>query len=386
MIGNPSRKKRYTFFYLLLTGAGVILFPFFSLANKTIAYYAYKEVTYDVIIAKVIKAERSVEKQVILINNFLYDNFSNPYNAEVVDKDIFNDFIRGIAWCDQRAWALVTFAGKLGRDARLVFTKSIDGNSTHTVSEVLIRGKWMLFDPQFGFFAYKKDNTPASYDDVCFDPSLFFLSKRMLILKQVPHRYMLTKDLFSSGIYYENYHQPVFWGNPVFSRDSVRKIIAGVVNAYANVFGDFFANFYQDIYLAFYCSGNTSAQVYLRARNYDLYSRFSLAAVEYQKLINNFPAAKEAQDAQYFLGVLYTKNGNYGLSVTIFNALLINYPEKKWLASAHYYLGYNYELLKNNELSARHYKTSLELYEDSSPDSLVSDEFKVIERLYGSVK
>ncbi|TAN62235.1 transglutaminase domain-containing protein, partial [bacterium] len=223
MDGKLMKFKRMFIYRLMPLTAVAIILPFATLVNKDIAYYAYKEATYGLIIKGVIKKDESPDKQLILINEFLYRNFSSPYRADVIDKDIFNDLMRGIAWCDQRAWALVIFAGKLGIEARLVFTKNPEGVSTHTVSEAKIGGRWMLFDPQFGFFGRKNSRYPASYDDICRHPELFLLNEKMLMLKKIsPERYAITRNLFSSNIYYKDYLAPVFWTGPVNSRNLLR--------------------------------------------------------------------------------------------------------------------------------------------------------------------
>lgn len=367
----------------ILLSAAVILLPFLTLVNKEIAYYAYKEATYDVIIKDVIKNEEDAQTQLIMINEFLYRNFSSPYRGGIIDKDIFNDLIRGRAWCDQRAWALVTFAGKLGIEARLVFTKDREGSSTHTVSEAMIKGQWMLFDPQFGFFGRKNSKYPASYDELCRHPELFLLSEKMLMLKKVsPETYALTSGLFSSNIYYKDYFAPVFWRGPVNSRNLLRKAISGVIDGYVKVFGRNFAFLYQDAYLILYSPSEGSRRIYFCARNYDLYSRYSLADAQYQKLINGFPQAAETQDALYFLGVLYYKIGSYESSISMFKALLRDFPQTQWQACAYYYLGYNYDLSGKEEVSARHYKAASDLYKESSPDSVSSEELKLTERLF----
>lgn len=385
MDGKLIKLKRKLICWLVPLTAVAFILPFATLVTKAIAYYAYKEATYGLIIRDVIKKEESPDKQLILINEFLYRNFSSPYRADIIDKDIFNDLIRGIAWCDQRAWAFVTFAEKLGITARLVFTKNHGGVSTHTVSEAKINGRWMLFDPQFGFFGRKSSRYPASYDDLCRHPELFLLSEKMLMLKKIsPERYALTRDLFSSNIYYKDYLAPIFWMGAVKSRDLLRRVISGLIDAYATAFGKRFTFFYQDAYLALYSPSESTSRLYFRARNYDIYSRDALAQSGYQKLIKDFPSAAETEQALYFLGVLYKEGGNYRSSAATFEQLLRDFPQSQWQASACYYLGCNYELLGNKKLSAGYYRAASDLYKASSPDSLSSGELKVIERIFMS--
>lgn len=377
--------KRMLIYQLMTLTVVAVILPFATLVNKDMAYYAYKEATYGFIVRDVIKKEKSPDKQLILINEFLYRKFLSPYRADVIDKDIFNDLMRGIAWCDQRAWALVTFAGKLGIEARLVFTKNPEGVSTHTVSEAKINGRWMLFDPQFGFSGRKNNGFPASYDDLCRHPEFFLLNEKMLMLKKIsPERYALTRDFFSSNIYYKDYLVPIFWMGPHNSQDLAHRVISGLVNAYVIAFGRKFAYFYQDAYLVLYSPSQPGSRLYFRTRNYDIYSRDAAAQAGYQKLINDFPSDAETEQALYFLGVLYNEGGNYQSSAATLERLLRDFPQSQWQASASSYLGYNYELLGNKELSDSYYKAASDLYKASSSDSLSSGELKLIERIFMS--
>ena len=338
-------------------------------------------------ISDICKGVKGTKDQAILINNFLYHYFSSPHNAIVQDKDIYSDLIRGVAWCDQRAWALATFMGKLGTEARMVFTKNKEGISTHTVSEVLIDNKWSLFDPQFGFFAYNAQGEIASYDDICRSPSLFLSSRNMSKLRRIDTaRFLKTKESFISNIYYENYPEPLLWKSPVLSRNFSRKIVSTIIDMYVHFLGQRFVNVYQDVFFKFYLSQNNSAQLYARAKNYELFSRLTLAISEYEKVIKNFPESLEAQDSRYFLGILYSKAGKANLSIQALKHLLNRFPDTQWQAPVYYYLGCNYELLGDYSYAIDYYKKALNLYKESNPDSLVSDELKVIERISGLLK
>lgn len=377
--------KKITFVYFLFGFVAVcfLLFPFALILNKNTAYFSYKELTYDVIIDNVVGKENDPEKKVILISDFIFNSLSTPYKANVVDKDIYNDLIRGVAWCDQRAWALVTFMGKLGMEGRVIFTKNHDRVSTHSVAEILINRKYCLFDPQFGFFGYNRNEEIASYEEICHDPQIFNLSPKMLKLKHIDKaRYLILKDTFDSNVYYLPYVEPVTWRNPVLNRDLLRKSIARIIHMYAYLFGKYFVNFYQDAYAKLYLSADSDEALYESARNYDLYFRYRLAIAGYEKVIKKFPNTKKAENALYFLAILYNKTNEIDSSIKGLSSLISKYPETKWRGSAYYYLGYNYELLKDYSSAVIYYKKALDEYKKSNSDLLSSDELKVIERLY----
>lgn len=378
---------RKLIFALLSAGllwACFLLFPFLSLVNEKLAYFVYKEITYVVIINKVIGNEKRPLEKAILMNDFIYNYFSSPYGAKIVDKDVYNDLIRGIAWCDQRAWALTTFMGKLGIDGEMVFTKKHDRISTHSISEILFGKKQQLFDPQFGFFGYNTKGEVASYEEICLSPEIFYQSPKMLKLKLVDlDRYLKLRSVFSSDIYYPDFSMSVRWKNPVLKRNFIRRNIGNLTYAYVRIYGANFVNFYQDIYLKIYSPKKAAEKIYVIARNYDLYSRFELATTGYEKIIAKYPKSERMENALYFLGILEHNKKMLDSSITKFNSLLTKYPETIYRASAYYYLGYNYEEKGNYLLAKKNYEKALKIYKESSPDLLTSDEMKVVERLFG---
>lgn len=367
---------------LLFMLSASLFSPFLFLFNKKTAYYAYKEVTYRVIINNIIQGKNDPREIVDLFLEYFHNYLFTPAEAMPVDRDVYNDLIRGIAWCDQRSWGLGTFLGKMGIGNRMLMTRNHEGISNHTLIEVLICGKWGLFDPMFGF-VFKDDNSLVSYEDVCRNPSLFYLNPNMVKLKDInPEKYDYIKEYFTKNIFYENALKPVIWQDPVSSKDFLRKIITGTLDFYISIFGKHFSYLYQDVYLSFFSPSAESDRVYFKARNYDLYSRDDLAASLYRQVIDSFPESQNCKDALFFLGKLYNRTNKANLSIDTLQALLERYPNTKWRRIATYFLGYDYELLKDFKLAKDYYWEAEKMYGGSGAGGIQPGEFKVVRRLH----
>ena len=192
-----SGKKPSLFLFI---GLFLIIFSFLPLTfllNKKVAYYAYKEVTYRTILNNLCGKEKDPQRVSIKVLDFLHKNLYTPRGAGAVDEDVYNDLIRGISWCDQRAWALGTLLGRLGIDNRMVMTRNPEGISNHTISELFINGKWRFFDPYWGMVIYDQRGELVSYRDICANPSLFYLSPKMTMIKNIDdYSYKRIKNIF----------------------------------------------------------------------------------------------------------------------------------------------------------------------------------------------
>jgi len=370
-------------FLIGLAWALFLSFPFLFFLNKNLAYYAYKEVTYRVIINHLIGKEKKEEKIASTLLDYFYYDLFTPTGAQVIDKDLYNDLMRGIAWCDQRSLGIGTFLGKVGIGNRIVITRNPNGISNHTISEVLIEKKWVALDPTLGLLIRDGEGKLLSYMDICKEPSLFYLSPKMFMLKEInPQKYGKVKESFTTNIFYNSPSEPTIWSNPIKTKDLKRKVITGLLDFYINIFKDTFSYIYQDIYLVFYSPFKENERIYFKARNYDLYNRYTLAEDLYREFILRFPEDNRTEKARFLLGLLENKNKNFELSISTLEMLLKKYPNTKWKRIAIYYLGYNYELLKNYELAKDYYWKAIYLYNELSQDDLKPGELKAVKRLY----
>lgn len=374
---------------IFFSGVFIIFFlflPLLFMLNKKLAYYSYKEVVYRTIINNVIGKERETEKVSLLLLDYIYYYMFSPAEATPVDKDVYSDLIRGTACCDQRSWALCTFLGKSGIDNRMVMIKGPDGKIYHAVLEAFIAKKWRFFDSMKGLIIKDNNGELASYEDICRNPSLFYLSPPLLMLKELePERYIKVQDFFTRNLFYNNPVKPEIWANPVQSKGLGRRIVTKVLDSYIYLFGKNFSYLYQDIYLEYFSPDNKGDRAFFKARNYDLFNRYEPATEMYKNFIENFPGNAASEDAIFFLGTLYNRTHNLESSINILQGLLKKYPQTKWMRIAYYYIGYDYELLGNYSLAEDYYHKALDMYKQIEKEDLGPGDLKVIRRLYNLV-
>ncbi|MDD4953664.1 MAG: tetratricopeptide repeat protein [Candidatus Omnitrophica bacterium] len=370
-------------FFLVFSVILFLSLPFFFFVNKRLAYYSYKEVVYATIINNIAGRERNPEKISFLLLDYFYYNLFTPFGATVVDKDTYNDLIRGIAWCDQRSWGLETFLGKKGINSRMLMTRNPEGASKHTVLEVFIGGKWRFFDPFYGLAIRNDNGDLASYEDICRYPHLFYLSSPMFMFKEVePDKYLKVKDYFIKNVFYSQPTEPIIWSNPIPNRDTKHKIITKVLDFYIYLFGNKFSYLYQGVYMKYFLPEDKADRMFLKARNYDLFGRYQPAISLYKDFIVDFPGHPASEDAFFFLGVAYNKTKDLRLSIDILQTLLDRYPKVKWKRIALYYLGYDYELSGEYELAKKYYWQAINAYNQFGKDYLQPGELKDVRRLY----
>ncbi|MFZ4778204.1 MAG: transglutaminase domain-containing protein [Terrimicrobiaceae bacterium] len=70
----------------------------------------------------------------------------------------------GFGWCNEQARVFCTLAQLCGFPARLVFASNKKERCGHVVSEVLVRGKWMLVDQSFGYCFFNKGRPVGSWE------------------------------------------------------------------------------------------------------------------------------------------------------------------------------------------------------------------------------
>ncbi|MFA5199365.1 MAG: tetratricopeptide repeat protein [Candidatus Omnitrophota bacterium] len=371
-------------FLLALLVIFFLFLPFILFLNKKAAYYSYKEVVYKTVINNLIGQEKDQKKICLLLLDYFHYELLTPYEEAPIDKDVYSDLIRGIAWCDQRSWGLGTFLGKLGINNRIVSTRNPKGISNHTILEVFIDGKWTLFDPMYGFVLKDDTGELASYEDVCAKPYLYYLSPSMMMLKEINYdKYQEIKDYFTDNIFHNHPSGPIFHSDPTLNKDFKRRIISKVLNSYIYLFGNKFSYFYQDIYLKYFSPSDKRTSMFFKARNYDIFNRRQLAIGMYKTYLDNYPKDTNLEDALFFLGILHNKASDFQASISTLQILLRDYPKTKWRRLARYYLGYDYELLNNYKLAKQYYWEAIGLYRQVPKGILMPGELKIIRRLYG---
>ncbi|MFH0771314.1 MAG: hypothetical protein V1933_01695 [Candidatus Omnitrophota bacterium] len=358
-------KKIYLLYAIILVFVIFLSLPFVFLVNRKLGYYAYKQVFYRTLINHIVGSENDPEKAAIILMEYFYDNLFSPDKARIVDKDAYVNLIRGIAWCDQRAWTMGKFLGRLGIDNRMIMIKNPAGISNHTALEVFIDEKWRYFDPQYGIFIRGENGELLSYADICAKSYLFCSTPAMLAVKKVDvARYDNLKEFITANIFYANPLKPDVWNNPLKGDDFKRRAITGTLDFYCFIFRDFFSYLYQDLYASFYLNAKNGENLYLRARNYDLFGRTRLAEDYYKRSITD---SRKGENAIFFLAVMYNKINEFQHSADTLRLLLARYPGTKWEPFVYYYLGRDCEELRDYAPAKDYYKRAMSISDDLHP-------------------
>ncbi len=353
-------KIRRSVVTILCCAAVFALFPFAMLVNKSTAYFAYKEITYKTMADRLAYGSNGPEKSAMRINEYFHRYLFTPLGVQAVDKDTYNDIIRGVAYCDQRAWGMSAFLAKRGIDSRMVMTVNPDGMSNHTVLEVFIDGGWRYFDPQYALIIRKKDGELASYSDMCKDPSFLIDSPRMQLLKKVcPFEYGIISKYLEKNVFNPGIIKPVVWSSPARSKGSVARAISGALDIYVALFGRKFSCLFQDAYLGIYSGKGGHNTDYLLARNYDIYGRCDKAVYYYRKFIGSSSLDAERYAAMLYLSIIYTNNGDYESAISTLRDMMGESASAKWASTMYYWLGYNYEARNDTEKAADCFRISI---------------------------
>ncbi|MFA5164081.1 MAG: tetratricopeptide repeat protein [Candidatus Omnitrophota bacterium] len=370
-------KKRMAIAIISCCAVIAVVFPFAMLANKYTAYFAYKEITYKTMADSIAGGPGGPEEEATRISSYLHRHLFTPFGAQAVDKDTYNDIIRGIAYCDQKAWGMSAFLAKRGIDSRMVMTVNPDGQSNHTILEVDIEEGWRYYDPQYSLVIRGKDDELASYSDICREPSLLVNSHRMRLLKKAcPAEYGIISKYLEKNVFNPGIIKPIVWNSSAKSKGGAARVLSRVLDVYVTIFGSKFSRLYQDAYLGVYSGKGGHNADYLLARNYDIYGRYDKAVHYYRKFIRNSSSDDERYPAMLFLSIVYTKKGDYKAAIDTLKAMIEETGSSKWASSIYYWLGYNYEARNEAEKAADCYRISIREHVKSGNPS---DAIKLLE-------
>lgn len=140
--------------------------------NKIMDYYVAASLTRRLAI---------FEEKVAALRSFVHENihpiagYDNRLDTVGVDK-----LLSGIGWCDQQSRVFMQLARGVGITSRLLFLLDHDGNSPHSVAEVLTSDKrWVVVSVLYNLDFINKDGKFATQDDIKKYPSIITNNKRI---------------------------------------------------------------------------------------------------------------------------------------------------------------------------------------------------------------
>lgn len=368
---NLFRSRPFLLFIFLvfLTSLLLSLPCLLILAPEKVRDYVYRENTYAYIAHK--ETEGLSDPVDILLELFDYVSFNLTVSGYywVVDENPLNDLVRGIAWCDQQAFVLMTLLDKKGISSRERDVRD------HTIAEVLIDGEWNLVDPMFGVIFYRReDKRLATLQDLVASDGAAVISGKIEAsrvydpqwLGDYVKLYTPTEGRWENGI-----GPPLKEWRP---KGRIRSSIDLIIDTARRIYGERYIFWYQDRYLQtrddladpgqkwfrhYQEKPNDQAyRTYYKARNYHLYGRYTLALRYYDTVITAFPESSWAAESRYYKGVAYLEDGRYQQAIDEFAKVIAN-PDEPRLTEAFHKLGLAYERLGDGNKAIKYYRRSL---------------------------
>jgi hypothetical protein len=305
---------------LILTAAGAAV-------AAGMHHRLYRAMLYPVVARRMTASATSLDQALDQLNQFVYSDVGTPDHAPVVDDSAGDILIRGFGYCDQTDLVFTRLAAELGVNGRLLFLREADGTSPHSVAELYLDGHWRVYYTFFGFTPRRDDGSAATVGDLVRDPSLLE---------------------YSGGEAADWYRH----GTPVQLVDSDGSSLGRLLDRLGEVVATqpWLADRLQDLYLrlpyprymdsdgqVFETYSSPDAQLYFRARNYQLFDRDARARATYQQIVSEYPGSQSADDALYQLGLLARDDDDQpGQVIATLEALQSNYPATHWKDEATY--------------------------------------------------
>jgi len=376
-IDETSLFRSKVFLVFIFLASVLFSLPYLLIFSpQNVQAYAYRESSYAYIAHK--ETEGLSDPADILLELFDYVSFNLTVSAyyRVVDENPLNDLVRGVAWCDQQAFVLMTLLDKKNLSSR---ERDVRG---HTIAEVLIDEEWNLVDPMFGvIFHRKEDKRLATLQDLVASDGAAVVSGKIEAsrvynpqwLGDYVKLYTPTEGRWENGI-----GPPLREWHP---KGRIRSSIDLIIDTARRIYGERYIFWYQDRYLQtkddladpgqkwfrhYLEKPNDQAyRTYYKARNYHLYGRYALALRYYDTVITAFPESSWSAESRYYKGVAYLEQGRYQQAIDQFTKVIAN-PDGPRLIEAFHKLGLVYEKLGDTDEAIKYYRRSLSSYCDSA--------------------
>jgi hypothetical protein len=168
-----GRHRRYTKVVVI----GVVLLTLFTAApflslflGSSIRDFIFRELCYRILYDKI--TERCLDDACVAqaVFTFASEYIAVPSPAdETKDLSPLEVIADGHGWCDQQANVMITLAGMGGIEGNLLFLYGYDSISHHSVCELEVNGKFLLFDPFYQASFRTKHGERAGLNDLLAD-------------------------------------------------------------------------------------------------------------------------------------------------------------------------------------------------------------------------
>jgi tetratricopeptide (TPR) repeat protein len=283
------------------------------------------------------------------LEQFVYANVRSLSDMPEKSHDAQLVLLRGFGYCDQNVFAFIHLLQEKEVSGAMTFLYDAKGVSPHTVAEVMLDGKWRVFDTLFGFTPRRADGALATVREVAGNPALLAGSR-------------------ASSEWYRDARVQILRGPERWKRGmprltylrqaGIRRLVA-VTPAWA-------IDALQDAYLRLpppppsdhrFIRDTPEYRLFYRARNYHVFRRGEAAAGAYAALLRDYPGSDLADDALYELGRLrLLELGDAPGALSALETLLAAHPRTPWADDATYFAARARETLGDCAGAARLYR------------------------------
>lgn len=264
------------------------------------------------------------------LERFVYENVRSLSHMPETDDDPQGILQRGYGYCDQSVYAFIHLLQEKDVSGAMTHLYDAKGNSPHTVAEVLLGGKWRVFDTLFGFVPRRPDGALATVREVAGNPALLAGSR-------------------ASAEWYRDARVQIFRGPERRKRgmpaltylrqSAIRRLVAWTPARMIDAL--------QDLYLRLpppppsdhrFPRDSPEYRLFFRARHYHLFDRGRAAEATYETLLRDYPAGGHVDDVLYELGQLrLVELGDARRGLASFETLLTTHPRTPWVGDATYF-------------------------------------------------
>ncbi|HLK21624.1 MAG TPA: tol-pal system protein YbgF [Bryobacteraceae bacterium] len=114
--------------------------------------------------------------------------------------------------------------------------------------------------------------------------------------------------------------------------------------------------------------------------------KYDLALQEFNDYLKYFPKTDFAPNAQFYLGDIYYRKGDYENAVPAFDALLEQYSENAKTADAHYMKGMSLRKMERRDAAAKEFREVVSKYPDSEVAANAREQLKMMGLSAGGAK
>ncbi len=332
--------------------------PFLSVPS--LRHWIYKEASFQVILTPIIAGESDPEAVVERVVEYVHQQLY-PGGGLPMDAGAWTHLTRGIGWCDQKAWTIGTLLALKGIHGRLVMLFGENGDSSHTVLEVLVDGQWRLVGPLRGSLFRKLDGSWGTLQDLSANPALLTAHPDLKALQ--PEARQEIVRIYQAILPFRK--PPAIWESVLVKRRAFypRVVAADAIWWLWAHLGRGWAFGFQDLYLTLLPQrmktwkadlvseerrglskreAEESVRLYFKARNYHLYGRWEKATVLYRRLVDQHPRSSLVEACHYWLGEVQIEKGNHREAIEAFTRFLNRWPDSAWKGRACDYLSLAY--------------------------------------------